>query len=52
MYFRGSLPVIGYRPNPCNKETQLRNEWEKAKRIEVWKGDNNALMMKRIGAAE
>ncbi len=35
-----------------NKATKLRNEWEKAKRIEVWKGDNNASMMRRIDPAE
>ena len=35
-----------------NKAAQLRNEWEKAKRIKVWKGDNNSLMMRRIDLAE
>jgi hypothetical protein len=47
-------PEEGKRPgrSALSKATQLRNEWEKAKRIEVRKGKYNASMMRRIDPAE
>jgi RecA-family ATPase len=47
-------PEEGKRPgrSALSKATQLRNEWKKAKRIEVRKGKYNALMMRRTALAE